>query len=1069
MNYISKEMIRSLASSEHVYTRGVRYYITHAVSDVTWNEHRHQYRALVRGQGTYTVSITLNEDGSLVHTCTCPSHSQFKGACRHVVAVLLFISDYQMRMMSTDSERSPEDISAYKIIEYFRKREYEITPESCYRISCELNIPSILGASDSKAYARFYAGETRMYKIGNIKKFISDYYSGKNIVLGKKFNFIHGQCLFDKRSVSVLDYLHEIYEIQENLGKTYYSDILNSQETVLSPEMAYKLMKLFTGTEINLRVFGKLYEHVKLTDGNPDVGIKIAMKKDEISITALQEGKLTALDTAGRTFLYGNNLYLTDQDFRGVLLPFFNSLFLKKDSEVIFRGVNKNNFIENVLPEIKNTIELDIPESLSHVYVIESLKPQIRLDMETRGGRHTVRGTVTFVYGKYKVNPLEQVTVPDSKILVRDRQEEERLTRLLYELNFSVDRDSFILKDEESIFLLLTEKSRMLTDNFEVFYSKNYRAVSVKKPGAMSVRVKADTDINILELDIDYQSVPKEELKDFFRSVRLRKKYYRLKDGSFIDLFHENHQTEVIRDLLENTDKVKNSSLTFSTNRVMYIEDRLKSARHIERDAIYSNLYNDLLHPEKKEWEVPDKITAVLRPYQVEGYRWLKTLAHYRLGGILADDMGLGKTLQSIAYIVSEPGSRTIVVCPTSLAYNWQEEFEKFAPFVKTAIIEGTPEERKEKISRAYRESQVTITTYPLIRKDIKYYEDLKYDAAFIDEAQYIKNQASLSARAVKSINATHRFALTGTPVENSLSELWSVFEFIMPGFFPGYSKFCTIYEKPVVKDNDQEVLKNLRRKVGPFILRRMKKDVLRELPDKIETKLMAEMTKKQRKIYIAYLSRIQDEILEKESLTESGDKMQILSALTRLRQICCHPSTFIENYTGGSGKMDLLMEKLPPMLEAGHSVIIFSQFTSMLSIIASALDEKDIGYFYLSGATSPADRKQFVKDFNAGLVKVFLISLKAGGTGLNLTGADTVIHFDPWWNPAVEQQATDRAYRIGQHKKVQVIKLITMDSIEEKIYDIQKKKQKLSDNIIESGGVFINKLSSSEIKELFS
>lgn len=457
----------------------------------------------------------------------------------------------------------------------------------------------------------------------------------------------------------------------------------------------------------------------------------------------------------------------------------------------------------------------------------------------------------------------------------------------------------------------------------------------------------------------------------------------------------------------------------------------------------------------------------ILRPYQITGYRWLCSLAHYGMGGILADDMGLGKTLQTITYVLANPGTRTLIVCPTSLAYNWQDEFSKFAPQIATQIISGTPQERADLMQQST-DVPVWITTYPLIRKDVDLYKAQIFDACFIDEAQFIKNPTSLGAKAVKAVQAKHRFALTGTPIENTLSELWSIFDFVMPGFFGRYRQFEECYEKPILRDHDSVQMQKLRRKIRPFVLRRMKKEVLTELPDKIETRRMAEMGAKQRKIYESYLARIQMELAGDEENTPGGNRMQVLAALTRLRQICCHPATFASNYHGGSGKLDLLMEQLPDILEGGHSVIVFSQFTSMLSIIAHELKQRNIPFFYLAGSTSAQERKREVKEFNRGEVKVFLISLKAGGTGLNLTGADTVIHFDPWWNPAVEDQATDRAYRIGQKKKVQVIKYVMKDSIEEKIYELQKRKKQLSDQLIQAGESFVTQLTMEEIKELF-
>jgi SNF2 family DNA or RNA helicase len=440
------------------------------------------------------------------------------------------------------------------------------------------------------------------------------------------------------------------------------------------------------------------------------------------------------------------------------------------------------------------------------------------------------------------------------------------------------------------------------------------------------------------------------------------------------------------------------------------------------------------------------------------------------LGGILADDMGLGKTLQAIVYMASikeiSDKAQFLIVCPSSLVYNWQDELDNFAPDLTSEVITGPPKERQELIE-SNKVPDILITSYPLMRRDIEIYEKINFHTVFIDEAQFIKNADSLNARSVKQLNSQHKFALTGTPIENSLSELWSIFDFIMPNYLLSHTKFMNQYEKPIMKE-EEGVLGDLNRRIIPFILRRMKKDVLKELPDKVETKILTDMVEEQKKVYLSYMENIKSEI--SNEIKENGlekSKIKILAALTRLRQICCHPGTFIENYTGGSGKLELLMEIIIDAIANEHRILIFSQFTSMLSIIEKELKNKNIPGFYLEGATKMQDRNDYVKRFNLGEGKVFLISLKAGGTGLNLVGADTVIHYDPWWNPAVEEQATDRAYRIGQVNSVHVIKLITKGTIEEKIYKLQKKKKVLSDSVIQSKEVFISSLSREELEDL--
>ena len=807
-------------------------------------------------------------------------------------------------------------------------------------------------------------------------------------------------------------------------------------------------------------------ENMEIMCSNPKLSMELQMEDEVLSLHDMGQEPIISICEDGSILCYQGCIYLPDMEFLANLRPFFTTLFGKKQSELEFRGENMGSFIEKILPVIKKTMNIQVPEKIKDHYIVEQLQPKLYFDIDRSRQRPVLVARMIFAYGEHEVNPLQDEQ-KGSYILVRDREEEEQLLRLMYDKHFSVRREQFVLTKEDEIFQLMTEGIQDLCRQFEVFYSKEYKANSIKKVGMLSAGIRLNTDINLLEMDVDYGHIPKEELRDFFRSIKLKKKYYRLKSGAFVNLMTEDKQIDELRDLLSIGEVTEDNKIAFSQTAVMEVDELLPHTQRITRDAGYKQLLEDLKNPDKTNWELPNGMEDILRPYQITGYRWLCSLAHYGMGGILADDMGLGKTLQTITYVLANPGTRTLIVCPTSLAYNWQDEFSKFAPQIATQIISGTPQERADLMQQST-DVPVWITTYPLIRKDVDLYKAQIFDACFIDEAQFIKNPTSLGAKAVKAVQAKHRFALTGTPIENTLSELWSIFDFVMPGFFGRYRQFEECYEKPILRDHDSVQMQKLRRKIRPFVLRRMKKEVLTELPDKIETRRMAEMGAKQRKIYESYLARIQMELAGDEENTPGGNRMQVLAALTRLRQICCHPATFASNYHGGSGKLDLLMEQLPDILEGGHSVIVFSQFTSMLSIIAHELKQRNIPFFYLAGSTSAQERKREVKEFNRGEVKVFLISLKAGGTGLNLTGADTVIHFDPWWNPAVEDQATDRAYRIGQKKKVQVIKYVMKDSIEEKIYELQKRKKQLSDQLIQAGESFVTQLTMEEIKELF-
>jgi SNF2 family DNA or RNA helicase len=667
--------------------------------------------------------------------------------------------------------------------------------------------------------------------------------------------------------------------------------------------------------------------------------------------------------------------------------------------------------------------------------------------------------------------------------VVRQPDKEEDFYDLLENLHFEPYKNAYIMKDEKYIYEFLTDKINDLMNECELYYSEAFKGITIRKPGNLTTNLTSKTESNFFDFSFEYEDIPKDELKDLMHSYRLKKKYYRMKNGSFVDLNDKN--LENIADILEylnlTSKDIKDGNLTLPKQNALYLNSALKENEDLAviRNQEFSQFVDKITNPSTTSYDVPDDIHATLRSYQVTGYKWLRTLADNNLGGILADDMGLGKTLQSIVYIAGKVLSRKedegkvnkpfLVVCPTSLVYNWQEEINNFAPFLRADVVSGTPEQRQEIINN-YKNLDVLITSYPLIRRDSEFYEQIEFDTMFIDEAQFIKNANSQNAKSVKTVNSEHKFALTGTPIENTLSELWSIFDFIMPFYLLSHTKFMNRYEKPIVKGEDQSALNDLLQHISPFILRRMKKEVLNELPEKVETKMLTDLTDPQKKVYMSYLENIRTEI-SSEIKTNGFEKskMKILAALTRLRQICCHPSTFIENYKGGSGKLELLMEIIPDAIANGHRVLIFSQFTSMLDIIEGVFKEQGITYFSLSGSTPMDVRADYVKRFNNGENSVFLISLKAGGTGLNLTGADTVIHYDPWWNPAVEEQATDRVYRIGQTKSVQVIRLITKGTIEEKIFKLQQSKKALSESVIQSKEVFINKLSKEELEDIFS
>jgi SNF2 family DNA or RNA helicase len=588
------------------------------------------------------------------------------------------------------------------------------------------------------------------------------------------------------------------------------------------------------------------------------------------------------------------------------------------------------------------------------------------------------------------------------------------------------------------------------------------------------IRLSAETDL--LEFTFDIGDIDSSELNRVFTALREKKRYYRLKDGTFLPLDSNelNGLAQIMDHLGIREKELLQGHVEMPKYRALYLDRQLQESgiQDVVKNSEFHELVRDIRSPGDIPVEIPASLETTLRDYQRLGFKWLKTLSHYGLGGILADDMGLGKTLQILAMLLSDKqqGSQepSMVVAPTSLIYNWEEEVQKFVPDLKTLIISGSKNERK-KLMEQIPAVDLVITSYPLIRRDKEDYEAYTFRCCIIDEAQHIKNPVSQGAKAVKSIQAKRRFAMTGTPMENSLSELWSIFDFIMPGYLFSHNKFMSTYEKPIVKDHDADSVEELARHIKPFILRRLKVDVLKELPEKIESKMVAELTEEQKKIYLAYLSQVRGEIAAE--IDRSGyekSHIKILSALTRLRQICCHPGVFLEDYRGESGKLLLLDEVISDALSGGHRILLFSQFTSMLKLIRERLNASHVSTFYLDGNTDVLERIKLVRSFNEGEGDVFLISLKAGGTGLNLTGADTVIHYDPWWNPAVEDQASDRAYRIGQEKVVHVMRLITKGTIEEKIEHLKEQKRNLTDAVIKPGETFVSKMSEDDVMALF-
>ncbi len=1063
---LSRSGIRNLASSDVVYSRGLQYFKAGRVHNVAYSKQNHQYRMNVKGSFDYLVSVVENNDGSFEHTCNCPSHIKEKGACKHVVAALLFLLKYQEKS-AMEVPQNQQEKRVYQVLDYFCNQEELRANGDIFHIVPTITLPSMIRKEEDRAYLTIQAGSDRLYKIQSLKRFLSLYVKGENIVLGKEFKFIGHESEFDKESLRLLDYLIDVIEIQNTAETAGLSKIFNKEQLILSKRMLFRLLNVLQESHFQLDLYHKNYQNVVFAKKNPQIQYDLDVYEDAICLDYEQKDPIIPLVEDGGLLLYRGIIYQPDKRFLRNYVPFYNSLGGEK-KPLIFRGENKQRFLEEILPRLHDTMEIQIPEELKERYLELDLSASIYFDKYNNG----IRAELHFIYGDYEFNCFQDPHIANY-IIVRKKDKEYELMHQLEKLEFEPHSSFYLLKDDNAIYSFLQGGVETLAQMCSLYYSEDFKKINIRSSGRFHVGLRASHDIDLLEMELSYEDISKEELFELFRSLQLKKKYYRLKDGSFLDLENEDiiNMSKILEGLNLPSRSISENVLKLPKSSAFYLEEAFRDSKHdVEKNTDFTKLIDRILSPVKKEYSVPKEITAKLRPYQVVGFQWLKMLSDNNLGGILADDMGLGKTLQAICYIASQKkssGGKYLIVCPSSLIYNWLDELENFAPTLTAVVCAGHPQERQEMLENL-ENIDIVITSYPLIRRDVTLYEKLKFEAVFVDEAQFIKNATSMNAQAVKQLGSKHRFALTGTPIENSLSELWSIFDFIMPTYLLSHSKFMKRYEKQIMKD-DQDALDELNRRIRPFILRRMKKEVLKELPEKIEEKILTDLTEEQKKVYVSFMTSVKAELDAEISMFGiDRSQLKILAALTRLRQICCHPSTFIDNYSGGSGKLDLLMEVVADALANGHRILVFSQFTTMLHIIEQEMKKKNYSIFLLEGATRVDTRLEYVRRFNAGEKQIFLVSLKAGGTGLNLTGADTVIHYDPWWNPAVEDQATDRVYRIGQKNTVHVIRLVTRGTIEEKIFRLQKKKKELSELIIDSKETFVNHLTREELEEIF-
>ena len=919
----------------------------------------------------------------------------------------------------------------------------------------------------SKLQAEFKIGvkSNKMYMIRDINQFLVSLYNKVPIKYGKEFIFdIKKQCFSyeDKRLIKFIYNIQNMAQHDRNFKR--HQDKLIDGKTLTIPDVMFKEFltiikknRLYLGDGFFYRILES-----EIIEGDMPIPFSLLNTKDSIMLE-VSNGIPETLTQNEDVFLYGTTIYIPSIEQCERLSPYLK--IFNATSKVSFDKKQENKILKELIPSLqKITNDLTLSKTIRDKVIIGPVNFRFYFDKDKE-----ISLLFKVSYEGHEFNYFEEYI---DKVIYRDTDKEHEVFGMLRSLGFEeVDGRLYFFRDDNDAFKFFKYEIEKLQRYGEVFYSERFKGIKDIKKSDFKGDVRKGK-FNYFEFEFNISDISEAEVSKILRSFRDNLKYYKLENGEFLDL--EDAELKEALTLIDNLlleDKLKNNLIQVPINKGAYLEDYLeeKGLRFIESCDEIKDLKGKLKNIKDTSFQPPFGLQAKLREYQKAGYNWFRTLDYLGFGGILGDEMGLGKTIQAITLLLSKPNSKTIIIAPTSLIYNWNNEFKKFAPSMKIGISNGIKEEREELIKN-YQNYDVILTTYNLLRRDLELY-DMEFDYCILDEAQNIKNQSSLSAKSVKEIKARVRFALTGTPIENSLMELWSIFDFIMPGYLYNEKKFVTRYHRRL--EEGPEILKELNRLVKPFILRRYKKNVIKELPDKIEKRLLVPLSDEQKVVYETYANYVKDLIQKKvEDFEFSKSKIEILSYITKLRQICLDPSVTMDDYIGTSGKIDALIELLEQSIEEGHKILVFSQFTSVLKNIGKILKEKHFLFSYLDGKVSSLNRMKMVDEFNNGENTVFLVSLKAGGTGLNLTSADIVIHFDPWWNPAVEDQATDRAHRIGQQNVVEVIKLISSGTIEEKIVELQDSKRELINKILGddlSVGSFINTLKEDEIIDLFN
>jgi len=1093
---ISKDKIKEVAGDIGNYNRGFQCFRDNLckIQDVIYeiDKLNIKFDGVAYGTKTYNFNITINLDVDgqandlkiIDYNCDCPAFSKYDRACKHVIGGLSLINkggylmglekhllakqghdqlseiddieiidiedeylnpEYLEEIMTFEDEEfafnnSTRELKEEKLLNKLKNymkdlEKTEVKDLEKLDLDIEYNIEKEeVYSYDHILKIKIGTSGKRKYIMKDIIKFMDSYKENKPLKFGKEFKFLPEKYRLTDYDYKLLNKISQMCKItNEYLFKHngYYNPYVNKTKINLSNEWFKVLLDNTSGKEdINLN-------SSKMVLGSFDKGQFISFDNKYIDVEPYylltEHGKYIATKT---------KIYLIAKQDRKLIKILY-------ETSLLYNGVIP---LETELGKKLKT--LITKADLGVIEILEKTGEPIIFIDENKDHGEILAIDIRISYEKERF-------IDGKKYLLKE--DIEKTLKIFKEITDIDPKNDFniSLYGEQEVLEFFIDKLPKLNKKYNIQIDQNLNKI---KPKKVSIDPSIVRKGNLLEIAFNADGFNKEDLKSIELGMFYKKKYIKLSDDGIINLADKKIREleDILVELDNGLETQEISEFTVSKLNLISPNLKLKNIGDLKIEKLLKSLQTNKIEI------IPKNIKADLRSYQKEGYDWMKKLHDSQLGGILADNMGLGKTLQAITLLteIHKDKGISIVIAPTSLTHNWLKEIKKFSPTLKAIIMEGTPKNRKELLYNF--EDGVILTSYGSFKKDIGIYENIEFLTAILDEAQHIKNSGTLIKKAVKKIKSSSKFALTGTPIENSIFELWSIFDFIIPTYLHNKEKFKKKYGKKIDQEMNENSLVNLKKMIKPFILRRSKSEVLKELPEKIETNMILGMDTIQKKYYYSYLSQFKGEL--EECLEGDGfnrNRIKILALLTRLRQICCTPELFIGDYKGKSTKVEALIELLEELKSSNHRVLVFSQFVKTFEIIKKQLDLKKITYFQIDGSTKAKKRLIMCDDFNSGEKDIFLISLKAGGSGLNLTGADVVIHFDPWWNPAVEAQATDRAHRIGQDKVVQVIKFITEGTIEEKIIEIQENKSKLISSMVDGDGK-IEKLTKDDILGLF-